>query len=158
MVLRRCLPGDLAYVIELERKFHALGFVGADDFQVHETRLADPDALYLLVLKNAAPAGYAILRGLASYNRSIELKRFVIAEPGHGLGRQALKVILHTAFREYAAHRFWLDVFEDNARARHLYRSIGLVEEGLLRQCVRRGDQYRSLLVMSMLENEYLAP
>ncbi len=79
----------------------------------------------------------------------------MIAEPGQGLGRRVLEAILHKVFDEFSAHRLWLDVFTDNDRARHLYRSIGFVEEGVLRECVRRGDLYRSLLIMSMLGSEY---
>jgi RimJ/RimL family protein N-acetyltransferase len=49
----------------------------------------------------------------------------------------------------------WLDVFEHNARARHVYRSVGFVEEGVLRECVKQQERYASLVVMSILENEY---
>jgi len=100
-------------------------------------------------------AGYVILRGLRSANRCLELKRIVIAEPGRGLGRQVLRAIIDKAFGELAAHRLWLDVYDDNHRARHLYRSLGFVEEGTLRDCIRCEGRYRSLVVMSMLESEY---
>lgn len=122
---------------------------------VHESRLGDGDCMYQIIVQDGAPAGYAILRGLKSENHSIELKRIVVAEPGRGLGRQVLRAILAAAFRDLAAHRLWLDVFADNTRARHLYRSVGFVEEGVLRESVKRNDEYRSLVVMSMLENEY---
>jgi RimJ/RimL family protein N-acetyltransferase len=58
-------------------------------------------------------------------------------------------------FDELSAHRIWLDVFPHNSRARHIYRSVGFVEEGVLRECVKHGDIYRSLVLMSMLESEY---
>ena len=59
------------------------------------------------------------------------------------------------AFRDLGAHRFWLDVKARNARALALYRSEGFVEEGRLRESVRSGDGYDSLIVMSMLEPEH---
>jgi RimJ/RimL family protein N-acetyltransferase len=68
-----------------------------------------------------------------------------------------LHAVIQKAFREFAAHRLWLDVFDDNARARHLYQSLGFVEEGVLRECIRWPDRFRSLVVMSMLEQEYRA-
>jgi RimJ/RimL family protein N-acetyltransferase len=49
----------------------------------------------------------------------------------------------------------WLDVFEDNFRAQHGYRSLGFVEEGMLRECVHHDGRYRSLILMGMLESEY---
>jgi ribosomal protein S18 acetylase RimI-like enzyme len=155
MTLRRALAEDLPFILQQEHKFRDLGFVGGDDARTHERQLSDPDCLYLMIEASGAPAGYAILRGLASVNGSVELKRIVIAEPGQGLGRQALTAVINKVFREFRAHRFWLDVFEDNLRARHVYRSLGFVEEGVLRECIKRGETYRSLVVMSMLETEF---
>ena len=78
----------------------------------------------------------------------------MIAEPGQGVGRRALQAVIQKVFRELRAHRLWLDVFEDNNRARHVYRYLGFVEEGTLRECIKRGEAYRSLVVMSLLETE----
>ncbi|MBI2681057.1 MAG: GNAT family N-acetyltransferase [Candidatus Solibacter usitatus] len=154
MTLRRGLATDLPFILQQEHRFRDLGFVGGDDARTHERQLADPDCLYLLIEVEGAPAGYAILRGLASVNGSVELKRIVIAEPGQGLGRRALQAVIQKVFQEFHAHRFWLDVFVDNVRARHVYRALGFVEEGTLRECIKRGETYRSLVVMSMLETE----
>jgi len=66
-----------------------------------------------------------------------------------------LEAIVNKAFREFCAHRLWLDVYQDNSRARQVYRDLGFVEEGVLRECIQRGEEYRSLVVMSMLEAEY---
>ncbi len=154
MILRRALPADLPFILQHEEKFRGLGFVGGDDQSTHHRQLTDPDCLYLLIEVDGSPAGYAILRGLASANGSVELKRIVIAEPGQGVGRQALQAVIAKVFGEFRAHRLWLDVFEDNSRARHVYRSLGFVEEGVLRECIKRGEAYRSLVVMSMLETE----
>lgn len=155
MVLRRAVIDDLRFILDLERTFCALGFVGADDIAVHQRQLSDSDCLYSIVETDRAPAGFVILRGLASVNRSVELKRIVIAEPGRGLGRVVLRTIMDQAFNEFSAHRLWLDVYDDNHRARSAYRAVGFVEEGTLRECIERGGEYRSLVVMSILEPEY---
>ena len=42
-----------------------------------------------------------------------------------------------------------------NTRAHSLYASVGFTEEGRLRESVRAGDGYDSLIVMSMLDREY---
>lgn len=122
----------------------------------------------------AETVGYAILSGLTSPNRSIELTRIVIAKPGLGYGKCALRIIIKKVFEEYNAHRFWLDVFEHNQRARYVYQSVGFQVEGVLREAIKQGetnlqagslpqvmflhpkaDKYFSLVVMSILENEY---
>jgi diamine N-acetyltransferase len=100
-------------------------------------------------------AGFAILCGFASEHRLLELKRIVIRVPGRGLGRQVLRLLLIEAFEEYGAHRLWLDVFEDNLRAQHLYSSFGFRRDGVLREAVYRDGEYYSLILMSLLDREY---
>jgi RimJ/RimL family protein N-acetyltransferase len=76
-------------------------------------------------------------------------------------GKRVLHMVKRRAFAESAAHRRWLDVlgvFEHHLRARRLYASERLIIDGLLRECYRRGDgKFDSLLVMSILDREYLA-
>jgi diamine N-acetyltransferase len=157
MKLRGATTEDLNFIVNLERQFLNLNLVGADDVPTHTNRMNDPDCQYWIVEEDGSPAGHVILCGLKSPNRSLELKRIVIAQLGQGLGRRVMDEILRKAFDELSAHRLWLDVFEHNARARHVYRSAGLVEEGVLRECVKQPDRYASLVVMSMLEDEYRA-
>ena len=59
-------------------------------------------------------------------------------------------------FAETACHRFLLEVFTDNTRARHVYRSLGFTEEGLLREAVKRPDGSRvDQVLMSLLRPEW---
>ena len=155
MTLRRAVVEDLPYIVDLERTFRELGYLGGDEIRLHERRIGDPDCWYCIVETEGRRGGYVILRGLTSQNGSLELKRIAIAEPGQGLGKLVLEAVLERVFCELSAHRLWLDVFTDNSRARHVYRSVGFVEEGVLRECVRWGGEYRSLVLMSMLESEY---
>jgi RimJ/RimL family protein N-acetyltransferase len=59
------------------------------------------------------------------------------------------------AFVERRAHRLWLDVKEQNHRARSLYESEGFTLEGVLRECLKGAEGFESLVVMSMLASEY---
>ncbi|WP_412679524.1 GNAT family N-acetyltransferase [Brevibacillus agri] len=68
-----------------------------------------------------------------------------------------MRQIKEWAFREQKAHRLWLDVKETNGVARALYLSEGFREEGILRDCLKTGDTYESLVVLSMLADEYEA-
>jgi len=157
MTLRRASIHDVLFIVELEQSFRGLNLVGADDLATHGQRINDPDFEYWLVEQQGSPAGHVILRGIQSANRSVELMRMVISKPGQGLGRMVLEAIVSKVFDELAAHRLWLDVFEHNARARHVYRSVGFVEEGVLRECVKQPERYASLVVMSILEDDYRA-
>src|SRR5436309_6581833 len=108
MTLRRAVMEDLPYIVELERTFRELGYLGGDEIRVHEQRIADPDCWYCIVETEGSRGGYTILRGMTSQNRSLELKRIAIAEPGRGVGRRVLEAILKRVFCELSAHRLWL--------------------------------------------------
>jgi RimJ/RimL family protein N-acetyltransferase len=127
----------------------------------HEGAIRFPDSRHFIVEagEHYERAGFVILQGCRNPNRSIELKRMVLqpALHGQGSGRACVKLLLQMAFRDLKAHRFWLDVKAANTRALALYASEGFVEEGRLRESVRAGGGYDSLVVMSMLDREYEA-
>jgi diamine N-acetyltransferase len=81
----------------------------------------------------------------------------VLQPKGQGFGRALVRLLVEMAFRDLGAHRFWLDVKENNTRALRLYRDEGFVEEGRLRESVKSGDGWQSLIVMSMLREEHEA-
>jgi diamine N-acetyltransferase len=156
LVLRPAAEKDIARIIALERASWARTFVGQWSEERHRATLSTGDARYLV--SESEPeglAGYVILRGLSEDSGSIELKRIVVAAPGRGLGRQLLAETARHAFEDLGAHRLFLDVFEDNARARRLYESFGFTYEGVLRDAARRDGRYYALHMMSMLESEY---
>jgi len=138
----------------MEQKFS--DFVGQWTRNAHEAALYDSATAHLSFFDEATPLlGYAILRGLNQANRSIELMRIAIDHPGQGYGRQALLLILRWCFEEQNAHRVWLDVRSANTRAQHVYQSIGFSMEGILRDAVYVNGTFESLMVMSILEEEY---
>jgi ribosomal protein S18 acetylase RimI-like enzyme len=153
--LRFARPEDLPFILATEAAMSEAGYIGSDARGVHEGWLGDADVAYFLLVAEGKPAGYAIVCGLSTASGSLELKRIAVAAPGRGVGREALRQILRFAFEQKRAHRLRLDVNEDNARARHVYRTVGFVEEGMLREADWFGDRYRSLVLMSMLDREY---
>ncbi len=166
MLLRPATLDDLAAIVALERMAEPARFVGQWSEERHRATMASADARYYVSVAvsleaNQADRGalraYAILRGLAESSGSIELKRLVVHPPGQGLGRKILEELLGIVFEELGAHRLFLDVFADNARALHLYGSLGFVDEGTLREAALRDGQYCSLQLMSLLDREYAA-
>lgn len=157
--LRRAEAGDLAFIIATERLPHNALRISQWPRERHEAGLADPDFAYWLALDGAGAAlGYAILRGLTDRSGNIALQRISVAAPGQGTGRAFLAALLDMAFTQTPCHRFWLDVFTDNPVARALYRSMGMTEEGVMRESVVRVDGLRaSLAVMSILRPEWQA-
>jgi RimJ/RimL family protein N-acetyltransferase len=99
--------------------------------------------------------GYIILAGVGGEDRELEFMRMVIADKGRGYGRTSVRFIKKYCFEVLKYHRLWLDAYTDNVRAIGLYNSEGFVQEGILRECKKHGEGYRSMVVMSMLEQEY---
>ena len=157
--LRPTMLSDLDFVISVERDPVNRPFITPWDRTQHEGAVRFPDFRHFIIEAgfDYASAGFVILQGCRSPNRSIELKRIVLQPKGQGLGRQCVRLLARMAFRDLGAHRFWLDVRSQNARALHLYRSEGFVEEGRLRDSVTTEGGYDSLIVMSLLESEYHA-
>jgi RimJ/RimL family protein N-acetyltransferase len=150
---------DLDYVITVENDAQNRPFITPWERTQHEGAVRFPDFRHFII--EAGPeyerTGFVILQGCRNPHRSVELKRLVLQTKGQGLGRACVRLLKQMAFRDLGAHRFWLDVKTLNTRAQVLYESEGFVVEGRLRESVRAGDGYDSLIVMSMLDREYQA-
>ena len=156
MLLRLATPADIPAILALERTPMAREFVGQWSEERHRATLAGGDARYYVSdTEWGGLQAYAILRGLNEASRAVELKRIVVAVPERGLGRRILRELMRIAFRELGAHRLFLDVYEDNARARHLYESLGFQFEGVMREAAHRDGHWVNLRLMSILESEY---
>jgi diamine N-acetyltransferase len=155
--LRPTMLSDLDWVGSVENDAANLPFITPWERTQHEGAVRIPDFRHFIVEAGpeAPRAGFVILQGLRNPHRSVELKRVVIQTKGQGHGRVCVRLLKHMAFAELHAHRFWLDVKSLNVRAQALYAKEGFVEEGRLRESVKAGDGYDSLIVMSMLDREY---
>jgi len=156
MRLRPTTIDDIDFIIVQETRDDFKYFIGHWSRDEHSRNLSLLDKCYSQIENDDGETiGYAILSGVTSPNRSIELTRIVIAKPNQGHGKKALRLILKKVFAEYNAHRFSLDVFEHNLRAISVYQSLGFKKEGVLREAVKQDHKYSSLVIMSILENEY---
>ncbi len=159
MHLRATMASDLDFVASVEADRANLPFITRWERVQHEGAIRFPDFRHFIV--EAGPgserAGFVILQGCRNPQRSVELKRLVLQPKGQGLGRACVRRLKAMAFNDLHAHRFWLDVKSLNARALALYASEGFVEEGRLREAVRAGDGFDTLVVMSMLDREHEA-
>jgi diamine N-acetyltransferase len=157
--LRPTMLSDLDFVISVEQDAANRPFITPWERTQHEGAVRIPDFRHFIVESGPgyASTGFVILQGCRNPHHSVELKRIVLQSKGQGLGRACVRLLTQMAFRDLGAHRFWLDVKSLNVRAQALYRSEGFVEEGRLRDSVKTDDGYDSLILMSMLEDEYAA-
>ncbi|MBC8121731.1 MAG: GNAT family N-acetyltransferase [Gemmatimonadaceae bacterium] len=157
--LRLTTEADLDYVLALEQDQENASFIFRWSREQHRRSLFDENLAHLLIEANPEnkKVGFILLAGLNDDNHCFALQRIVVAEKGKGYGRQALQLIKQLVFETWKGHRLWLDVKEHNARARHLYGSEGFVVEGTWRECLRVGETFESLVIMSILSHEYSA-
>ena len=98
--------------------------------------------------------------GIDWRSRNAELG-VIIGHKAHlakGYGSEAVELLVSFAFDELGLHRLFLRVFDFNERAIRSFRKCGFVEEGRLREAYFREGTYHNILVMSILEEEYLEP
>ena len=156
--LRPTMTSDLEFVLSLERDAENLPFITPWERTQHEAAVRFPDFRHFIIEggEGLEAAGFLILIGCRSPHHSLELKRMVVQHKGRGFGRAALRTAKKIAFDELGAHRFWLDVKKRNLRAKALYDSEGFIVEGTLREAVKVQGGYESMVVMSMLQQEFL--
>jgi diamine N-acetyltransferase len=156
MMFRDATATDIRQICALERLPEFRTMVGSWPEEQHLRTLADPGVVYIVAEDQQGQiAAFAILQGLGSEHRSVEIKRVVVGVPNQGLGRRLLAEVADRTFGEYRAHRLFLDVFVTNDRARHVYETFGFQKEGIMRDSIYRDGAYHSLVLMSLLESEY---
>lgn len=157
--LRPTTPEDLDFVMAAEKAANEAEWVRLWSRDRHRQALNHPDERHWIVLDATTQerVGYLIVLGVQDPDQCLLIKRIVITKAGKGYGRSTLEQVLQKAFGEFGAHRVWLDVMEHNDRARSLYRSVGFVEEGCLRESVKTRTGFASMWLMSMVRSEFAA-
>lgn len=153
--IRKTTEADLDFVIAAENGEENSRHVAQWTREQHIEAFHNDDILHVIIEVEGKVVGYAIAAGLKEANNAIELRRIVIVEKGKGYGKAAVQLFKKLAFEELKAHRLWLDVREYNSLARNLYKSLGFIEEGCIRECILLDNKYVSHYIMSILEQEY---
>ena len=150
-------PADVDFIVATERLPGYEALVARWSEREHHEALARPAVAYLVLESpTGSPAGFAILEGLDDRHEGVKLKRIAVSEPGLGHGLAFVQAIIEWVFTQTGAARLWLDVFDYNARARHVYRRAGLSEDGLLRQAyVLPSGERVDRVLMSILRGEW---
>jgi diamine N-acetyltransferase len=79
------------------------------------------------------------------------------ADRGQGHGSDMLRALLRFAFASLRLERVWLDVYDINESARHVYERAGFVHEGTLRSHAFREGRYLDVVRMGILADEWRA-
>jgi len=159
VTLRRAEKADLGSVMALERLPGYEALVGRSPRADHEEMLSSGRHAYLLGFLDApAPFAFAMLRDLDNAHGNVYLQRVAVDSPGQGRGTRFLTAVVDWTFAETSAHRFYLDCFLENARARRAYAKLGLTHDGNLREAYLASDgTRRDLALMAITRPEWTA-
>ena len=152
LLMKEATKADIDFIVRQEAREEIGEWLLPATKQDHLAWRRDPDYRYeILFNEEEQPLGYAIIKGFENPHQSLELMRIAVATPGKGIGKPFLTKLVDRAFTEWGAHRFWLDLFDDNMRAEKLYRKVGFHPEGILRESVKKDGKWRSQKIMSVI-------
>lgn len=163
VLLRRMSREDAADVVRMraDPEVQAQLFSGRPPtIEEHLRWLADMEARgdrheFMIVERTSGRSvGTIGLRHIDRVNRRAEYG-VLIGEPdarGKGLAAEASRLLLAYAFGTLGLRRVYLHVLARNEDALRLYRRVGFQPEGVLRQHVRKGDEFLDVAVMAVLE------
>ncbi|MCW5516946.1 GNAT family N-acetyltransferase [Muriicola sp. Z0-33] len=156
LLICKTKESDIDLIVTIENHHENLPFIIPNSKEEHHGLLTDDNIEHLL-LKNGKNKiiGFVILAGLKDKKKNIEFRRIIINDKGKGYGRTAIRKLKKHCFEKLKCRRLWLDVLENNERAKHLYSSEGFKEDKKLREPILMiGGKSNNLLIMSLLENE----
>ena len=73
---------------------------------------------------------------------------------GKGIGSDALRTLIKYGFSQLNLNKIWCEVYSNNS-ALEIYRKVGFVDEGVLRQNHFKDGAYVDSYVLSMLRSEW---
>ncbi|MEO3870624.1 GNAT family protein [Nonomuraea sp. B12E4] len=125
----------------------------------YSTRAEHPDRLDLAITAGDDCVGEIVLNQLDTDNLSCNLRIALAGSRafGKGYGTEAIALVLDHAFTTTPLHRISLDVFAFNERARHVYKKLGFVEEGVQRDALLWDGEWHDSVIMSVLRPEWPA-
>lgn len=115
---------DLAAFARMEQQDDTSAFILPYSLAEHRARFVETAVVYLRIMHGEQLCGFFLLV-LEDDLRSVEFRRVVVAEAARGIGSQAIALLLEYCHQVLKRRRIWLDVFEENARAQHIYEKLG---------------------------------
>ncbi len=123
--LRPALLEELETFNAMDRQDHVGTFLTRIGLETHQAFFDDPNTSYLSIEDDSGQCcGYLTLVHEQDSN-SIELRRILVDRHSRGIGQMVMAMAEKWCQTRYDIDRIWLDVFDDNARGRHVYTKLG---------------------------------
>ncbi|MFH1314996.1 MAG: GNAT family protein [Candidatus Uhrbacteria bacterium] len=114
------------------------------------------DKKFFTICNNKTPIGFMGLSNIDKTNKNADLF-IAIGEDkyrGKGIGKVAMKWLIDYGFKELKLHKINLGVIKNNLPAINLYKKLGFVIEGEMKDEVYFKGKYYNLLSMAIFKKK----
>lgn len=113
--------------------------------------------IYKATDENGKAIGHISLGSVSYTNSCARITRVFISPEARGKGycNEIVRQVLKKAFDEVGFHKVYLGVYTENLSAIKCYEKAGFLREGITRDVLKTETGYKSMLEMSMLEDEW---
>jgi ribosomal-protein-serine acetyltransferase len=116
---------------------------------------AADDGVQTVIVAGGEIVGVAGFHRIDRPNKATSIGYWLAAESqGEGIVTAAVEALIDHAFTEWDLHRIELRIAPNNVRSRAVAARLGFQEEGVLRDAERFGDEYRDLIMHSLLRSD----
>ena len=123
--LRETNDEELAVIYELGYQKQTKAFLNPKSMADINNEYLDENSIYLSVVDGEdIPLGYIILEKDKNKN-AIKLRRILIGKNNIGIGQRTLVKLEAYCISLLRYEHIWLDVYDDNYRAIHIYEKLG---------------------------------
>ena len=123
--IRKAKKQDIPFLLACEGGPNT-SYVHGDSAERHAHNLQNSDCIYLIAEDSQSdPLGFVLLVHTDAIRT--ELRRMIIARPNQGIGKAFLLQVAKETFKTQT-EIIWLDVYEENTRALHVYKALGFEE------------------------------
>lgn len=117
----------------------------------------DTEVYLIITLKESdQPVGYVRINWMDASHRFAWLRFAMGAERGKGFCKDALRSLLTRLFSQ-GVHRIDAEAYEFNTASIGLLESLGFRQEGLKRNAHFDGKEYVDIVVLGLLQEDFLA-
>ena len=116
------------------------------------------DKKFFTICEDSMPIGFMGLSNISKANKNADLF-IAIGEDGYrgrGIGKIAMEWLIDYGFNKLHLHKINLGVVEDNLSAVRLYKSLGFVTEGKMKDEVFDGKRFYTFLPMAIFNKDDL--
>jgi len=153
---------DLSFIHDLDNERHAMAFWFEEPYEsldelynLYDKHIHDDSERRFVIDMDDQFAGIVELMDINFIHRTAEIQIIVKSDlRGLGLSKNSMLKGLDYAFNILNMHKVYLFVDSENHLALRLYKDIGFVQEGVLRQHYFIEGKYRDSIFMGLLKDE----